>query len=128
MLQCYPCYDNPDAWEIDDLVDAVSDGLIMDFIFNMLSQKDKMPLGTFSMPVTKPVNGITVDIMVDLNKIDDDKGMYKMRVNDAGDGFMDVMTDIDSIQMVVSAIKNNTMPLHNVTKNIDPCEHPYIIL
>ena len=128
-IQMFCYYENPDAWDLDELVDSIECGYIIDFILDTLPNKHKLPLGTLSMPVTKPVNGMTINILVDINEIErqieiDD--WYIMRVDDDGDGFMTIKNDIESIKMVIEAIKNNTMPLHNVTKNIDPGLYPYI--
>jgi hypothetical protein len=129
----FPCYENPDAWDLDELVDSIERGYIIDFILATLPNKAKLTLGTLSMSVTKPVNGMTIYILVDLNEIErqvenncEIEDWYIMRVDDDGDGFMAIKNDIESIQMVIEAIKNNTMPLHNVTKNIDPSLYPYI--
>lgn len=132
-IRMFPYYENPDAWDLDELVDAIELGYIIDFILATLPNKEKLTLGTLSMPVTKPVNGMTVNILVDLNEIErqmeencEMEDWYIMRVDDDGDGFMTIKNDIESIQIVIEAIKNKTMPLHNVTKNIDPSLYPYI--
>ena len=129
LIRAYPCYENRDAWDIDDLVDAVHDGAIENFIISMVPRKNELALGCFSMPLTKSVNNMAIHILVDLNDVEhDDKPWYKLRVQDQWDGFMPINTDIDSLQMVLAAIKNMTMPLYNVTKDddINPIQYPFI--
>ncbi len=131
-MACYPMYTNPDAWELVDLVDAINKGRIIDLILSTLPKKDEIPLGAFSIPLTKPVNGMTVKILVDLNALESDNVLdwYIMQVVDDGDGFMKIKNDVDSVEMAIVAIQNNTMPLHNVTVNVntDVTLYPYIII
>lgn len=128
-IQCFPRYENANPWELEDLTEGVRDGMIDAFVFDMFAQKDKLPLGTFSFPLTKPVHGLSVYILVDLNTIEkENRELYTMRVKDEGDGFMDIKTDIDSVQMAVLTILENKMPLHNVSKDINVCDYPFILV
>lgn len=109
-FKVYPCYSNPDAWDLDEICDVIHNGLIEEFIFTMVQKKAEFPLQRFSMPVTKPVHGLTLDILVDLNELDGEEDLYRMRVKDntsLGDNDVDVKTDIASLQIIIDAIKNN---------------------
>ena len=128
-IKAYPLYSNDDLWELGELVACIQEGSITDFIMTCLCNKDDFLLGTLSMPLTKPVNGMTIDILIDLNAANveaDDR--YFLRVNNSGDGFIDIKNDIEFIEMAIAAIKNNTMPLYNVTKNIDYSAYQYVAL
>ena len=134
-IQMFPRYENPDPWELDELVDAVCDGLVDEFVFSTIPRKNEFPLGMLSMPVTKPVNGMVVMILVDLGAIERGGSLYKMRVVEEdgeawGDGFMDIKTDLVSLEMVTLAIRNGTMPLHNVTpkEEITVEDYPFVCL
>lgn len=121
-LNLYPCYDFLDPWDIDELLDIVTNGELDDFISSL--RISDFPLGTLSLPITKPMNDLTIHILIDLSKPKDD--WYMMRVCDGGDGFMIIFHDPESLAKVIAAIHSNTMPLYNVSHNINTVDYSYI--
>ncbi len=129
-FKLYPRYVNNCTFELESLCKFISDGTIDSIIMEEFKKIDSYSLGRFSTNITAPYNNLIIVMLVDLNVIKNESNndIYKLRVEHIeSDGFIDIKTDILSIQKAVYDIMCNKIPLHNITPNIDVNMYDYIL-
>ena len=108
----YPRYISENTYKLEEFCDKLSDGTIDEFVMSQYARFNELPLGRFSMNLTTPYNGYEVVIMVDLNVIKNETpiDIYKLRIEHVdSDAFIDVDSDIVSVQNTIYAIISGTV-------------------
>ena len=129
MIKLYPKYQFSQAFPMESLGDCLQNGVLDDFILHEYAKIDDYPMGCFSIDITQPHNDCVIVMMVDLNmfKHEGANNVYTFRVEHlSSDGFMDIKTDINSVNRAIAAIQDNTIPLYNVHDDIDVTQYDYI--
>lgn len=138
MINLYiPISIDCDNFDINDIEWIVSNK--EEFIVPYMAMKEEYPLPRISIQLCKwyeykDYTYISVYMLVNLNDINE----FSLRVNEGvycdtneriveTDGFVDIKTDIESIQKAITDIKNKRIPLINRVKSIDYQEYPYIV-
>lgn len=110
-----------------------------EFIIPFVANKDEYPLPSISIQLCDwygyvDDTYISIDMMINLDDIDD----FSLRINEGAycdtngriietDGFLDIKTDIGSIQQAIKDIKNKQIPLRNRVTTINVEEYPYVV-
>lgn len=136
MIQLYPRYESQE-FEIGDVPVLLEN--LHEFLAPVMNEKSELPLNTMSMRICKwqeiPESDtyLSITLLVDITKVDDFKlrvveGYYSSLNNEMceTDAFVDIKTDMRSVQQALIHIKNGTIPLHNRVDKIDYETHPYV--
>lgn len=134
---CLPVSIDCENFNIDDVEWIVTNK--EEFMIPYVAMKDEYPLKSLSIQLCdwyeyKDGTYISISMMIDLDNIDD----FSLRVNEGAycntneriidtDGFLDIKTDIESIQQAISDIKNKQIPLRNRVRTISIEEYPYVV-
>ena len=137
MINLYlPVSIDCEKFNIDDVEWIVNNK--EEFIIPYIAIKDEYPLPTLSIQLCnwyEYINDtyISISMLINLDNIDE----FSLRVNEGAycdtnkriidtDGFVDIKTDIQSIQQAINDIKNKRIPLYNRVESIDLEEYPYV--
>jgi hypothetical protein len=125
--------------EFDDVVDVIQN--LDEFLTPIKKIKNNLPSSTIFMRLTPWINNsneyhsyLAMFLLVSL----DNTQQFVLTINDGyfcnlkndiveGDGFVDIKTDINSIQQAIKDMKAGYIPLHNKCQIIDYQYYPYIL-
>lgn len=133
---CLPVSIDCEKFNIDDVEWIVSNK--EEFIVPYIAMKDEYPMKSLSIQLCdwyeyKDDTYISISMIIDLDNIDS----FSLRVNEGAycntnkriietDGFVDIKTNIESIQQAIHDVKHKQIPLYNRVESIDVKEYPYV--
>lgn len=138
MVHLYPHITISESFELDEVIHFVEN--IGEYVAPLIANKDQFPLQRVSFQLTKwyqPPNSkseyLCIGVGVNLDDCNDfflrvEEGYYSDTDNCVreSDAFVDIKSDVESIQMAIDDIKNGSIPLWNRDDNIDLENYRYV--
>ena len=125
-LKMFPRYENTNPIPLTDVVRFFEEEY-EHFVASLLPVKDTFILGGISIDLSIPhePSGYIISMCIDLDNIADPMLRVEIPFTDI---FLPIKNDINSIRKAVTHIIQGTIPMLNVTANIDTSIHDYVRL